>query len=157
MLRTALRPGDFGRIVALHGDLYAREHGFDCTFEAYVAAPLAEFVMRSSPRERIWLEDIDGRIEGSIAIVAESDTTAQLRWFLVAPEARGTGLGRRLLEEAIGFSRATGYERIILWTVSALERARRLYETAGFRRVDAHDTHQWGVAVTEEKYELTLR
>jgi GNAT superfamily N-acetyltransferase len=155
-VRTVLRPGDVGAVVTLHGVLYAREYGFDPTFEAYVAGPLAAFVLRGSPRERIWLAEHDDHLIGCVAIVADSPGVAQLRWFLVAPDARGAGLGRRLLEEAVAFSRAEGYERIILWTVSALERAARLYRSANFRRVEAVAGDRWGVAVIEEKYELDL-
>src|SRR5437868_14584394 len=96
-VRTDLRPGDIGAIVHLHGVLYAREYGFDATFEAYVAGPLAEFVRSGSPRERLWIAERDGRIVGCVAIVAASPETAQLRWFLVDPSARGMGLGRKLL------------------------------------------------------------
>ncbi|HET8648839.1 MAG TPA: GNAT family N-acetyltransferase, partial [Gemmatimonadales bacterium] len=121
-LRSELRPGDIGAIAALHGTLYAREYGFDHTFEAYVAGPLAEFALRNAPNERIWLAEQAGRLVGVVAIVAEDGdpATAQLRWFLVDPSARGRGLGRRLLDTAIEFSRAAGYRRIVLWTVSAL-------------------------------------
>src|SRR5262249_32181441 len=96
-LRTQLRPGDVGAIVRLHGVHYAREHGFDATFEAYVAKPLADFVLTPSPRQRLWLAETDGELVGCIAIVAASAAVAQLRWFLVIPEARGHGLGTRLL------------------------------------------------------------
>src|SRR2546423_4368740 len=104
-LRTDLRPGDLGTIVYLHGVIYAREYGFDPTFEAYVAGPLAEFVRRASPRERLWIAERDGRLIGSVAVVAASPQTAQLRWFLVDPCARGAGLGKRLLREAIAFAK----------------------------------------------------
>src|SRR5262249_50223286 len=119
-LQTSLRPGDLGNIVSLHGTLYAREYGFDTTFEAYVAGPLGEFVRSGSERERLWIAEQDGRLVGCIAIVTASAETAQLRWFLVDPSVRGAGLGKRLLQEAIHFSRDSGYRGIILWTVSAL-------------------------------------
>lgn len=155
-LRTALVPGDIGSIVRLHGVLYAREQGFDPTFEAYVAGPLARFALAASDRERIWIAEREDRLVGCIAIVAGASEQAQLRWFLVDPEARGSGLGTRLLDEAVAFSRACPYRSIFLWTVGALEPAARLYTRAGFRRVDEKSGRMWGVDVVEEKYELTL-
>jgi GNAT superfamily N-acetyltransferase len=155
-LRTTLVPGDLGTVVALHGVLYAREHGFDPTFEAYVAGPLAEFVRARSPRERMWIAERDQRIVGSVAIVAASADVAQLRWFLVDPAARGAGLGRRLLTEAIAFSREQGYCSIVLWTVQALTAAARLYLEAGFHKVEERPGHLWGVDVVEEKYQSSL-
>ena len=156
-VRSDPQPGDIGAIVGMHGRLYAREYGFDVTFEAYVSVPLGEFVLRAAERERIWLAERSGRIVGSVAIVAEAPRVAQLRWFLIDPEARGEGLGTRLLTDALAFSRAAGYERIVLWTVSALTGAARLYEAAGFRRTEATPARRWGTDVVEEKYEMSLQ
>jgi ribosomal protein S18 acetylase RimI-like enzyme len=155
-LRTDLRPGDLGIIVWLHGTVYARERGFDSTFEAYVAAPLAEFVCSPSPRQRLWIAERDGRIVGCVAIVTAAPQAAQLRWFLVEPSARGCGLGRRLLDEALGFCRECGYAEVFLWTESALTAAARLYRAAGFRKTAEKPGRMWGVDLVEERYERTL-
>ncbi len=156
-LRHTLRPGDLGAIVSLHGVLYAREYGFDETFEAYVAGPLAEFVRRRTERDRLWIAERDQRLIGCIAIVSASDTEAQLRWFVVDPTARGMGLGWLLLVEAVEFAERRGYQSIFLWTVSALTAAAHLYRSAGFTRVEQNPMHLWGVDVVEEKYILDLR
>lgn len=155
-IRSDLRPGDIGTVAAMHGMLYAREYGFDHTFEAYVAGPLADFALRNAANERIWLAEQAGRLVGVVAIVAEDldGRTAQLRWFLVDPSARGMGLGRRLLHQAIEFSRASGYDGVVLWTVSALETAARLYRSAGFKPTETQPGRRWGTDVVEEKYEL---
>jgi N-acetylglutamate synthase-like GNAT family acetyltransferase len=155
-MRTTLQPGDFGAIVSMHGLLYAREYGFDTTFEAYVAEPLAAFVLRRSPRERIWVEERDGRVAGSVAVVAAAEDVAQLRWFLVDPATRGSGMGRRLLSEAIAFSRQAGYQRMVLWTVAGLQAAQHLYQQAGFECVHAAPERRWGVDVVEERHEMSL-
>ena len=155
-LRTDLLPGDIGWIVSAHGRIYAQEWGFDHTFEAYVAGPLADCARSASPRNRIWLAEKEGRIVGCVAIVGASPREAQLRWFLVEPEARGCGLGKRLLREAIEFSRASGYQSILLWTVSSLTVAACLYLAAGFNKVEEKPGRQWGVDVVEERYELRL-
>ena len=155
-IRTELRPGVIGKVISLHGTLYEQESGFDVTFEAYVAGPLAEFVLRGSPRERLWIAERDSQVIGCVAIVAASDEVAQLRWFLVDPSARGFGLGKRLLNDAVAFSRDQGYRSIILWTVSSLTVAAHLYRAVGFRKVEDKPGHLWGVDVVEEKYELQL-
>jgi GNAT superfamily N-acetyltransferase len=155
-LRTTLRPGDLGTIVHLHGVLYAREYGFDSTFEAYVAGPLADFVRTPTPRQRLWIAERNDLIVGCVAIVPADDATAQLRWFLVHPAARGLGLGKRLLHEAVAFAHECHYNRIFLWTVSALTAAAHLYTAAGFHKVETHPAHLWGVEVIEERYERAL-
>lgn len=153
-LRHDLRPGDVGYIVYLHGTVYAREYGFDPTFEAYVAGPLAEFVRSRTDRDRLWVAEHDGRIVGSVAVVGTSGKEAQLRWFLVDPSARGLGLGRLLLVEAVAFWERCGYESLFLWTVRALTAAARLYRGAGFVKVEERPGKLWGVEVVEEKYVL---
>jgi ribosomal protein S18 acetylase RimI-like enzyme len=155
-LRTELRPGDLEYIVYLHGVIYARERGFDHSFGAYVAEPLAAMVRAGSPRDKLWLAERAGRIIGCVAMVGVSPKTAQLRWFLVDPAARGAGLGRRLLKEAIQFCREAGYEEIVLWTESALQVAAHLYQSFGFRKTEEKPGVIWGVELIEEKYEMRL-
>ena len=155
-VRTSLRPGDVEAIVQMHRSIYAREYGFDDTFATYVAEPLGAFARQPEARERIWIAEHGGRIVGCVAIVEADARVAQLRWFLVDTAARGAGLGRWLLDEAVAFARRGGYETIILWTVSALHAAAHLYGSVGFRKVLEKPGRAWGVDVTEEKYELSL-
>jgi ribosomal protein S18 acetylase RimI-like enzyme len=156
-LRTDLAPGDLGSIIGLHGVVYAREYGFDNTFEAYVAGPLAEFVRCRTDRDRLWIAEREGRLVGCIAIVGTSHEQAQLRWFLVDPSVRGLGLGKKLLREAVEFCKHCSYETVFLWTVSALTVAARLYRSFGFEKVEERPSQKWGVGVVEEKYLLPLK
>ena len=168
-IRNDLQPGDIGMVVHLHGVLYAEEQGWDSTFDGYVAGPLAEFAMSRSDRDRIWIVELgeagwraegggEGakRIVGSVAIVEVSEDEAQLRWLLLAPEVRGIGLGRRLAEEAVEFSRSVGYKSVFLWTVRGLLAATSLYESLGFAETDEKTSDIWGGTVTEVRYELRL-
>jgi N-acetylglutamate synthase-like GNAT family acetyltransferase len=155
-IRTELQPGDIDAIVHLHGTLYDREYGLDHSFESFVAGPLKEFARSPSNRERIWLAERDDRIVGCIAIVSASPKVAQLRWYLVVPEARGAGLGRHLLEEAVAFCRDCGYQSVFLHTISVLTAAAHLYRSVGFEKVEEHAAHQWSVDVVEAKSELIL-
>ena len=98
-IRDQLKPGDVGYLSYLHGILYAQEYGWDYTFEAYVAVPLAEFAKEHNDRERIWVVEKDGQVAGSVAIVEASKEEAQLRWMLLTPDLRGYGLGRFLVRD----------------------------------------------------------
>jgi GNAT superfamily N-acetyltransferase len=150
-------PGDLGSIVSLHGTVYSQEYGFDPTFEAYVAGPLADFVRERSNRDRIWIAKRASQIVGCIAIVEKSAKEAQLRWYLVDPGARGLGLGKLLMTEAIAFCEECGYESVFLWTVSALTTAAKIYRAFGFELIEQKPGgHHWGVPGVEEKYVLIL-
>ena len=157
-VRHDLRPGDMGRVIAMHGVLYAEEYGFDHGFEAYVAETVAELGRLVRPGlDRLWVAEWDGRLVGSIAILGRADGAAQLRWFLVHPEARGSGLGRRLIADALAFCRTAGYRSVYLWTVTGLDAAARLYVAAGFRRTETKPPATlWGVQLAEERYDLDL-
>src|SRR5262245_35148710 len=155
-IRTDLRPGDLGAVVQMHGVVYAREHGFNSSFEAYVAGPLAEFALSGTVRGRLWLAERADRLVGCVAIVPASPTVAQLRWFLVEPTERGAGLGRRLLTDAVAFAEACKYRSVILWTEQRLTAAARLYGSLGFARVSEKPGRLWGVDVVEQLYELRL-
>lgn len=157
-VRHDVQPGDLGRLVELHGVLYAAEYGFDHTFEAYVAGTVAEYGLAAKrERDRLWLAELDSRLIGAIAIVGREGGTAQLRWFLVHPDGRGRGLGRRLLSDALAFCRAVGYSSVFLWTVSPLSAAARLYNAAGFRKTEEKPAAAlWGTTLAEERYDLAL-
>ncbi|KAB2846966.1 MAG: GNAT family N-acetyltransferase [Hyphomicrobiaceae bacterium] len=154
-IRTSLAPGDVGMIVHLHGVIYAREYGLDHTFEPYVARPLSDFVLAGSGAGRIWIAESGNRMLGSIAIVRSGDE-AQLRWFLLVPEARGKGLGGRLLREALGYCRAEGFASVYLWTFDELAEALALYRKHGFSVTERNTSPRWGRERTELKMELKL-
>jgi len=153
-IRHALEPGDLGMVVHLHGVIYAREWGLDTSFEPYVAKPLAEFAM--SGAGRLWIAEQEGRVVGSVAMVDAGDTVGQLRWFLLVPEARGTGLGRRLLQEALAYARERGFAHVYLWSFADLADALRLYQRAGFRVTERKSGIVWGAERTEVRMDMSL-
>ena len=152
-------PGAIGRIAELHGTYYYQHWGFHLFFESKVAIELSEFLRRfNESRDGFWVARIEEKIVGAIAIdgVHHDRQGAHLRWFIIAPESQGQGIGSRLLSEAVEFCRKKKYGRIYLWTFTGLDPARHLYEKFGFNLCEEHEGEQWGKAVTEQKFELVL-
>jgi ribosomal protein S18 acetylase RimI-like enzyme len=158
-IRRELRPGDLGAVVAHHGRVYGEEYGVDATFEGHVASTVARAAARGFPssREAICLVELDGEHAGSLALTDEGNGEAAIRWFVLSPEVRGRGLGRRLLGEMLTRAAEDGYTRVWLETFSELEAAAHLYRDHGFELVSADEAPRWGrERITYQRYELEL-
>lgn len=157
---VALRPhepGDIGWIVSRHGALYAQEYGWDQSFEALVAEIAGNFLKSHDPaRERCFIAARVAERLGSAMVVRQSDGVAKLRLVLVEPAARGSGLGRRLVGEAIAFARIAGYRRMTLWTNDILQAARAIYVGYGFRLVAEERHRSFGHDLVGQNWELDL-
>jgi DNA-binding MarR family transcriptional regulator/GNAT superfamily N-acetyltransferase len=139
------RPGDMGWVVQQHGEIYAREYGWNMEFESLVAVIAGEFVKNFRPEwERCWIAEADGERAGSVFVARKSATVAQLRLLLLTPRARGQGLGARLTDECIAFARAKGYRKMVLWTNSNLQAARAIYARRGFELVKSEPYRGYG-------------
>jgi DNA-binding MarR family transcriptional regulator/GNAT superfamily N-acetyltransferase len=157
-LMRPLRPGDLGWIISRHGAIYAEEFGWDSSFETLVAEIAASVARKFDPaREAAWIAELDGLPVGSVFLVRSDDpATAKLRLLLVEQQARGLGIGARLVEECERFARRAGYRKITLWTNSVLVAARAIYARQGYQLVSAEPYRDFGCDLVSEIWELAL-
>lgn len=149
------KEGDLSYMAYRHCVLYKREYGLDGVFEKYVLEGLYKY-LEEKPIGKIWVAECEGEIIGSIAIVGSDDKEAQLRWFLIEPEFRSSGIGRKLMEEAIHFCMKKGFQKVFLWTFTDLKAARHLYHSFGFALVEEVPNDIWRSGLIEEKWEKSF-
>ena len=157
---TGYHPGMIGRITEMHGSYYAREHNFGSFFERKVAAGLVDFSDRlDKPCNQIWLAMVNNRVVGSVAIDGEDlgNNEAHLRWFILDDGCRGSGVGRKLIAEAMKFCDEQKFSSVQLWTFNKLKAARRLYESFGFELSKEWEGDQWGSTITEQQFTRKAR
>ena len=150
-------PNDFEWLVNLHRQHYAKAEGFDETFAPLVASILKAFEAEHDPTcERGWIAMQGETRLGSIFCVRLDEQTAKLRLFILSSEARGKGLGKRLLENCMRFAKDAGYARMHLWTHESHRAACALYQKAGWTCVSSKPVHSFGVDLIEQSWEVTL-
>ena len=160
-IRRAARPRDAEEIGALHGSVYGYEYGLDAlALRVEIACALTELCERGFPspvREGLWIVEQHGRVAGSIALIDDGDRVARLRFFMLAPQLRGLGLGRELISDLMALARSCGaYDSIYLTTFDELEAAAALYVGAGFELVSTQRQLLWGREVGVQRYEQSL-
>ena len=138
------------------GALYAHEYGWDATFEALVARIVGGF--DPDRGAAAWIAEVDGERAGCVFCMPSDvdGATAPLRLLLVEPSARGSGIGRRLVDECLRHARRSGYARITLWTNDLLGAARRIYLDAGFTLDREEPHHSFGHDLVGQFWSLEL-
>jgi len=155
-IRT-FRTGDMGHIAARQSILYAENYGWGVGMEALIGEITSAFLRNFQPgREQCWVADQDGRMLGSVFLVADSTEVCRLRLLYVEAEARGLGIGRKLVDQCIAFARAAGYRELVLWTHTVLTSARKIYVATGFEIVSVETHDEFGKAEQGESWRLLL-
>ncbi|MGW2567050.1 bifunctional helix-turn-helix transcriptional regulator/GNAT family N-acetyltransferase [Streptomyces sp. NPDC001537] len=151
-------PGDLGWIVQRNAALYASEFGWNTDYEGLVARIVADFAEDHDPHlERVWIAELDGRPVGCVMCVRdEAPGTARLRLLLVEPDARGLGIGDRLVRAVVDFARGVGYRELVLWTNDVLAAARHIYQRHGFVLVAEKPHRSFGKDLNGQDWRLDL-
>ena len=160
LLRHDRRPGDRELILTLHRQGY---RDFDTRFSgphldtmvASVADMLSEASIETHPEHRVWFAERGGETLGCIALVRRG-ARGQLRWLIVLPEARGLGIGERLVDAVLKHARALRLSDIYLLTVRGLAASMALYERAGFEVTRDEEIDLWHGRGHEVEMRLAL-
>ena len=150
-------PSDIDWLVDRHAIQYARDDGFDNSFGPLVRDILEDFAKSHDPAlEQGWIAEKDGRPLGSVFCVSLTEEIAKLRLFFLVPEARGLGLGKRLLQTCMQFARDAGYSGMQLWTHESHEAACALYKASGWQLVASKPVHSFGQDLVEQSWEISF-
>lgn len=152
-IRTTLQSGDLGYITYLHGRVYHLEYDYGIEFEAYVAKTLVEFYEQYDVEtNRFWVCEHNNNIIGSMALMNRGEE-AQLRYFLILPEYRRIGLGKKMMGLYMDFLRQCKYKKSYLLTTDELGAAANLYTTFGFRLTKQFPSSAFGKQLVEQRYD----
>ncbi|WP_336760561.1 GNAT family N-acetyltransferase [Paenibacillus sp. USHLN196] len=156
MIRTFVEK-DLQYVIEAHIRIYRKEYNYDDSFAEFITNAVNSFGLTGNySKEMLWIVELNQSTSGSLGVTQVNENTAQLRWFLIEPTARGAGWGRQLIEQAVLFAKEKGYTSMILWTNESLDGARRLYQSAGFEVKEVRKQVLSGQELTEEKWELAL-
>lgn len=78
---------------------------------------------------------VDGKVAGTVALIEMGNGSFELAKMAVDPGYRGFGIGEKLMEACIEYSKAAGKERIILESNTRQIPAISLYRKAGFKEI----------------------
>ena len=123
VIRTAL--AEFG--ANKPGTVY-----FDPTTDAL-------FELFRTPGSYYYVATIDEKVVGGCGIFPTENLpqgTCELVKLYVAKEARGTGLGKLLMEKSMSWAKENGYTQVYLESMPELKKAVSIYEKVGFKPLD---------------------
>lgn len=137
-IRVAATAGDIAQARALFQE-YAAWLAVDLCFQGFAEELATLPGAYAPPRGLLMLAGPEDAAMGCVALRpltgagSPSSGMAEIKRLYVGPDARGTGLGQRLVETVIAGARAIGYWEIKLDTLERMTEARSLYARLGFR------------------------
>ncbi|SPQ18900.1 b625c5f3-254b-4ea6-aa3d-ce0a1fce5bb8 [Thermothielavioides terrestris] len=161
------RPGILARTLQMHLDYYYPTERWGREFEAVLSTTLGDLLARlDKPVNQVWsavmatpgLDPEASPAEHIVGVVyvdgecSGKEGVARLRCFIVDGQARGLGIGAKLLSAAMEFVRRSGFRECQLTTMRKLTAARRLYEREGFKEAGETWFEGFGKGVMELKY-----
>jgi GNAT superfamily N-acetyltransferase len=159
VIRRIGKPGDLGWMIMANMEVYNRQFQWNTEYETLVSQIVADYAANHDPRKETgWIAELGSQRVGCVLCIQDKtkQKTAKLRILLVCPEARGLGVGRKLVDECLQFARGVGYERVTLWTNDVLVSARRIYEATGFGLVEAERHFSFGKELVGQNWVCVL-
>ncbi|MDH7448256.1 GNAT family N-acetyltransferase [Aquimarina sp. 2201CG14-23] len=92
-----------------------------------------------APRKMYYVVEEDGKIIGGAGIAQlekEASEICELQKMYFLPEARGRGLGSKMMNTCLDFAREQGFTKCYLETMPYMKDARKLYGKVGFKSLD---------------------
>lgn len=117
---------------------YAAALGVDLCFQNF-AEEIANLPgLYGPPCGCLLIAESNEELAGCVAVRGLDDGDCEIKRLYVRPKYRREGVGRRLVETAIGFARDVGYARMLLDTLPAMTEAQSLYQSLGFGEIDGY-------------------
>ena len=136
-----IRPAHGARDIALVGTLfreYAADSNLDLCFQNFeeeLARLPGEY---DAPEGSLFLAESDEQTAGCVALRKFSGNICEMKRLFVRSSFRGVGVGRQLASTIIQSGQELGYTRMRLDTLARMTAALTLYESLGFRRIEAY-------------------
>lgn len=84
----------------------------------------------------IFFAKFNGEIVGTTSLIKKTEVVFELGKMAVAKNARGCGIGNRLMEHCLDFAKQQGIDELILYSNTILEPAIHLYNKFGFEEIE---------------------
>jgi putative acetyltransferase len=127
-------PGDAAAFRRLNEEWITRFFRIEPKEELVLADPQSTILNAGG---RVFFATAGERCVGCCALIRIGETEFEVAKMAVEPSFQRSGIGRRLLHATIEEARKLGAKRLYLETNHALTPAIRLYESLGFKHIDA--------------------